>query len=77
MIKVGMIKVTDIKWDTDNDKDIFKSLPQEIIISDDNIPVYVDPHNDDELAEFISDYITDETGFCHYGFNYTIAYKAI
>ena len=47
----------DIQWDTDHDKELFDSLPSEIAIPD-NIS------DDDE----ISDYISDETGFCHFGF---------
>ena len=46
-----------IQWDTDGDKELFDSLPQEIEIPEDIT-------DEDE----ISDYISDETGFCHFGF---------
>ena len=54
-----MIKAVNIKWDTDGDKEAFDSLPQEI-----EIPEGMD-------KEDVSDYISDETGFCHYGFELT------
>jgi len=50
------MKVTNIDWDTDGDKELKASLPQEMDIPD-NIPI-------DE----ISDYISDKIGFCHNGF---------
>ena len=61
-----MLKAVEIKWDvTDNDIDemddeaceIMESFPTEMIIPEG----MTDP---DE----ISDWLSDETGFCHYGF---------
>lgn len=48
------MKAINIKWDTDGEK---IELPTEI-----EIPEEIT--DEDE----ISDYISDETGFCHYGF---------
>lgn len=53
----------DIRWDTDGDMKLFKTLPQEIEIPDEVWEDY-DDGNDDA----ISDYVSDVTGFCHYGF---------
>lgn len=50
------MKVVNIVWDTDGEN---IALPTEIEIPDDIA--------DDE--DEISDYITDQTGFCHYGFD--------
>lgn len=50
------MKVINILWDVDLDEDL-KSLPTEIDIPDGMTD-----------KEEISDYITDETGFCHRGF---------
>ena len=50
----NLMKVINIKWDTDGEK---IELPAEI-----EIPEEIT--DEDE----ISDYISDETGFCHYGF---------
>lgn len=50
------MKVTNIDWDTDGDKELKASLPQEMDIPD-NLSL-------DE----ISDYISDKVGFCHNGF---------
>lgn len=52
------MKATNIKWDTDGDMELLKQLPVEMVISENMI---------DE--EEISDYLSDETGFCHYGFD--------
>lgn len=59
-----MVKVTDIIWDVDYEEDI-NNLPTEIIIPDE--VAYCEDGEIDEEA--ISDYISDETGFCHRGFN--------
>ena len=50
------MKAINIKWDTDSEK---VNLPNEI-----EIPDWVDKEDDDE----ISDYLSDTTGFCHFGF---------
>lgn len=55
--------VTNIKWDTDGE-DI--DLPKEMEVE---LPEYIDETDEDEVDEYISDYISDETGFCHYGFD--------
>jgi len=36
----------------------------------------VDPKLGDNLAEMLSNFISDETGFCHKGFNFTIQVEA-
>lgn len=57
-------RVLHIKWDTDG-QDV--DLPTEIIIE---ISEEKEAHLDDyEKVELLSDYITDETGFCHKGFS--------
>jgi len=64
--KINMKKyATNILWDTDGDKKLSASLPQEICI-DDVCSIY---EGTDEQDEIISDYITAETGFCHSGYN--------
>lgn len=49
------MKAINILWDTDGEE---VNLPNEI-----EIPDWVDKENDE-----ISDYLSDETGFCHFGF---------
>lgn len=51
---------TNIKWDTDGDKELLKQLPKQVEIPS------------DILNEFISDYLSDEYGFCHFGFGIDI-----
>lgn len=51
------MKAVNIKWDTDGDMGLLEELPTEIEIPKDMA-------DEDE----ISDYISNETGFCHLGF---------
>ena len=50
------MKAINILWDTDGEE---VNLPNEI-----EIPDWIDENDDDE----ISDYLSDATGFCHFGF---------
>lgn len=59
------MKAVNIKWDTDGDKKILQDLPTEMEIPDWLAEDY-DP--DDPYNEDISDWLSDETGFCHSGF---------
>lgn len=61
-----MLKAINIKWDTDGDKEVFNELPTEMVIPDELDEMY---KKDKEFAlEEISDWLSDETGFCHGGF---------
>ena len=50
-------RVYDIEWDTDG---IDEGLPEEMTV--------VVPADEDDDEEYIANYITDDTGFCHKGF---------
>lgn len=59
-----MLKAINIKWDTD--REVFNELSTEMIIPDELEEMY---KKDKEFAlEEISDWLSDETGFCHGGF---------
>lgn len=67
------MKITNIKWDTDGDEEVFATLPQEI-----DVPEYflekknfeIDgEYDEDEMLDQLSDWISDEYGFCHGGFD--------
>lgn len=61
------MKVVKIKWDTDGDMKILKSLPKEIDISDEfDVKDYED--DEDQLLDDISDWLSDTYGYCHFGF---------
>ena len=61
-----MLKAINIKWDTDGDKDVYNELPTELIVPDEFEEMYKE---DEEYAlDEISDWLSDETGFCHAGF---------
>lgn len=61
-----MLKAINIKWDTDGDMEVLNELPTEVTIPDELEEMY---KKDKEYAlEEISDWLSDETGFCHAGF---------
>lgn len=61
-----MLKAKNIKWDTDGDMEVFNELPTEMIVPDELEEMY---KKDREYAlEEISDWLSDETSFCHSGF---------
>lgn len=67
--------IKDIKWDTDGDQEVFDSLPQEIALPE---KFSIENYRDDDgnygevereaRLEDISDWLSDEYGFCHGGF---------
>lgn len=59
-----MIKAIKIDWDATTS--VKKSLPKEIEIPNKIL---------EQIIEVISDYITDEVGFCHNGFNLELSNK--
>jgi hypothetical protein len=60
------MKAVNIKWDTDGDLELLRDLLKEI-----EIPEYlIDEDTDiDEYEEEIADYISEVTGYCHFGFD--------
>ena len=56
------MKAVNIKWDTDVDMELLEELPTEV-----EIPDYLITDEDD-LLDDISDWLSDEYGFCHDGF---------
>lgn len=61
-----MLKAINIKWDTEGDKEVFNELPTEMIIPNELEELY---KKDSEYAlEEISDWLSDEIGFCYAGF---------
>lgn len=71
--------VTDIEWDTD-DEDFDESSEDDILELPTTMEVPIealleegeteDNVDDDDLEERIGDYLSDQTGFCHYGFSF-------
>ena len=61
------MKEVKIKWDTDGDKELLKTLPKEIDISNEfDVKDYED--DEEQLLDDISDWLTDTYGYCHFGF---------
>ena len=61
------MKAINIKWDTDGDMEVFESLPTEVEIPDNLLEGY-NGTNFDTYYPDISDWLSDEYGFCHFGF---------
>lgn len=63
-MRVEKYKIIDIKWDTDDDKELFDSLPQEI-----DLPLqFVSVAEDEDYLDEISNWLSDEYGYCQSGF---------
>ena len=58
------MKAVNIKWDTDGDMELLEELPTEV-----EIPDYLTTDDEDDLLDDISDWLSDEYGFCHDGFD--------
>lgn len=63
-----MLKAINIKWDTDGDMEVLNELPTELIIPDDLEELYKRKEDREYALEEISDWLSNETGFCHAGF---------
>lgn len=69
-----MFVAANIKWDTDGDLEIFKSLPQRAELPKERFcrENFIDEDGeyvDYALAEDASDFLSEEYGFCHGGFD--------
>ena len=58
-----MLKAINIKWDTDGDMELLEELPTEV-----EIPDYLITDDEDDLLDDVSDWLSDEYGFCHDAF---------
>lgn len=65
---LNMLKAINIKWDTDGDTEVLNNLPKEMIIPDYLEEYYCFDKNNKYATEEISDWLSNETGFCHNGF---------
>ena len=61
-----IVKCTEIQWDTDGDKRLLKKLPKNVTLT---IEDYCE---ENDLDDTIADMLSDEYGFCLFGFNYEI-----
>ena len=55
------VRITNILYDTDGEDDI--ELPQEFVVT---------VEDNEDVEDQLSDYITEQTGFCHRGFLYEV-----
>ena len=55
----------EIKWDAEEGvTDLPETFEADVDFED------VDMNNENEISDFLSDWLTDEYGYCHYGFDY-------
>ena len=64
------IKCYNIQWDVDGDSAAMRMLPQEVIYEG-----YISEEDKNEIDEILGDYLSDNWGYCHYGFNFEILEK--
>lgn len=57
------MRAVDIKWDTDGDDAVLKTLPSEM-----EIPDHIMWMAKQDMGT-IGDYLSDQTGFCHFGYS--------
>ena len=66
------MKAVNIKWDvTDGAEDMTKEDMDEILLTlptEVEIPNYLITDDEDDLLDEVSDWLSDEYGFCHDGF---------
>lgn len=69
-----VVHITDITWDTDGED--ISTLPTDVIVNENEIPPSVlcesGERFHEELSDFLSDYLSDNYGFCHKGFLFHI-----
>jgi len=71
-LEVIAMKITNIKWDTDGDKELLKTLPTEIDITEEfEVEEYGDgiDFDEDQLLDDVSNWLSETYGYCHFGFN--------
>lgn len=62
----SIMKAIEIKWDTDGDKTALAELPREV-----EIPKEVEAEFMDNDEDAIADWLSDEYGYCMFGFSLT------
>ena len=65
------MKIINIKWDTDGDKELLKILTTEIDITEEfDFEEYESDgeFEKEQLLDDISDWLSDTYGYCHFGF---------
>lgn len=60
-------RIYDIRWDTDGEE--IPDLPTDDLVNSEYLDVE-DDENINEVEEAISEYLSDEYGFCHFGFSF-------
>lgn len=65
-------RIYNILWDTDGDEEVFKILPSEVILWTENLDIDEDA-DEDEIEEAVLSYLSDEYGFCHFGFSMEVS----
>ena len=60
--------VYNIDWDTD-DNDIKSTLPDELLLNTEYLDIQ-DDENIYEIEDVVSEYLSDEYGYCHRGFSF-------
>ena len=65
--KTLKIRAYNIEWDTDGDKEVFETLPKEVVME-----LAFSEGDHGYLDIIVGDKLSDEYGYCHNGFEYEI-----
>ena len=57
--------VFDVKWDIEDGIDIDENFQATVPFEDD-----VDFDDEESVSDYLSDWLSDTYGYCHYGFDY-------
>lgn len=63
-----IIEVTDIEWDAP--KSVKCEFPQSFVFHLGTEDEGIDCSDEEEIHECVSDKLSDETGYCHFGFSF-------
>ena len=61
---INTVHFSDVLWDYD-DEDVVLYLPTDITVE-------IDIPECDSISDFLSDWLSEEYGYCHEGFSFTI-----
>ena len=64
-----LIHFYNVNWDVEEEVGSLNELGLETDFIED---VDIEDIDDDELDDFLSDWLSDEYGYCHFGFDYEI-----
>lgn len=66
---MSKIRIYNIDWNTDGDDDVKSTLPDELLLNTEHLDIQ-DDEDIYETEDVISEYLSDEYGYCRRGFSF-------